>query len=257
MNISIDDIDALLPQTQCGQCSYAGCRPYAEAILNHNETLDRCPPGGTKTLIALGKLLQKDVTPLLDNMQKTQQPARMAFIREAECIGCTKCIQACPVDAIIGSAKQLHTVLTNECTGCGLCVDPCPVDCIDLTIIENTHYQPNKARLRNQARQQRLQAKKEKTPSSINTKSTTDTVNPASIDTFANPPADHTKILSEIQAAVTRAKERKLASNQADQVHNNQPVKNNNQSGADIKNLKDGENCNQLTTDSNDRSDTH
>jgi electron transport complex protein RnfB len=210
MKMTIDDIDALLPQTQCGQCSYASCRPYAAAILNQNETLDRCPPGGTKTLIALGKLLQKDVTPLLDNMQKTQQPARMAFIREAECIGCTKCIQACPVDAIIGSAKQLHTILTDECTGCGLCVDPCPVDCIDLTNIENTHYQANKARKRYQARQQRLQAKKDKALSSTNTNSTTDTVNPASIDTFANPPTDHTKILSEIQAAVARAKAKKF-----------------------------------------------
>lgn len=144
----VEQIDELLPQTQCGQCSYAGCQPYAEAIANHREKINRCPPGGIKTLTALGELLRQDITPYITGLTAQNELTMLAYIREAECIGCTKCIQACPVDAIIGSAKQLHTVLKDECTGCGLCVTPCPVDCIDMVKVEKLTYQPAKAKQR-------------------------------------------------------------------------------------------------------------
>ena len=123
---SIQEIDALLPQTQCGECGFPGCLPYAQALAAGVASLDRCPPGGEQTVRALGQLLQQDVTDLIQSM-RTRAPT-VAVIREAECIGCTKCIQVCPVDAIIGAGKLMHTVLADECTGCGLCVEPCPVD---------------------------------------------------------------------------------------------------------------------------------
>lgn len=126
----VEQINALLPQTQCGQCGHPGCKPYAEAIAA-GEPINRCPPGGEATIQALADLL--DVEPLpLDGEHGEEQPARVAYIREDECIGCTKCIQACPVDAILGAAKLMHTVIVDECTGCDLCVEPCPVDCIDM-----------------------------------------------------------------------------------------------------------------------------
>ena len=126
----VDQINALLPQTQCGQCGHPGCKPYAEAIAN-GEPINKCPPGGESTIQALADLL--DVEPLpLDGEHGEEKPPTVAYIREAECIGCTKCIQACPVDAILGAAKQMHTVIIDECTGCDLCVEPCPVDCIDM-----------------------------------------------------------------------------------------------------------------------------
>lgn len=128
MNL-IQRIDALLPQTQCGKCGHPGCKPYAEGIAN-GEAINKCPPGGDETIAALAHLLK---LPLLSlDADRGSAPAQVAFIREAECIGCTKCIQACPVDAIVGAAKLMHTVIIDECTGCDLCVAPCPVDCIDL-----------------------------------------------------------------------------------------------------------------------------
>lgn len=129
-----DQVEALLPQTQCGQCSYPGCRPYAEAIAN-GEAINKCPPGGETTINALADLLDVEAIPL-DDEHGEENVKKVAFIREAECIGCTKCIQACPVDAILGAAKQMHTILNSECTGCDLCVEPCPVDCIDMLPIE-------------------------------------------------------------------------------------------------------------------------
>ncbi|TDR56634.1 electron transport complex protein RnfB [Halomonas ventosae] len=123
----IEAIDAELPQTQCGKCGQPGCRPYAEAIVD-GEAINRCPPGGEATVARLAALTGRAPLPLAE---PAQSPL-VAWIREAECIGCTKCIQACPVDAILGAAKRMHTVLVDECTGCELCVAPCPVDCIDL-----------------------------------------------------------------------------------------------------------------------------
>jgi electron transport complex protein RnfB len=130
-NPIVDQINDILPQTQCGQCGYPGCRPYAEAIANEEAAINRCPPGGEAGIQALADLLDVEAIPL-DEEHGEEQVTRVAFIREDECIGCTKCIQACPVDAILGAAKQMHTVITSECTGCDLCVEPCPVDCIDM-----------------------------------------------------------------------------------------------------------------------------
>ncbi|CAD5200734.1 Electron transport complex protein RnfB [Pseudomonas sp. FEN] len=125
----IQHIDALLPQTQCGKCGHPGCKPYAEGIAK-GEAINKCPPGGGETIAALAELLHVPVLPL--DPERGSAPAQVAFIREAECIGCTKCIQACPVDAIVGAAKWMHTVIVDECTGCDLCVAPCPVDCIEM-----------------------------------------------------------------------------------------------------------------------------
>ncbi|MGY8872688.1 MAG: electron transport complex subunit RsxB [Pseudomonadales bacterium] len=135
-NPIVDQIDDLLPQTQCGQCGHPGCRPYAEAIAN-GEQINKCPPGGQSTIEALADLLDVEAVPL-DAEHGEESIKTVAYIREDECIGCTKCIQACPVDAILGAAKQMHTVIVSECTGCDLCVEPCPVDCIDMLPIETT-----------------------------------------------------------------------------------------------------------------------
>ncbi|WP_343231911.1 electron transport complex subunit RsxB [Tahibacter harae] len=126
-------IDALLPQTQCGQCNFAGCRPYAQAIAEGNADINQCPPGGSAGIAALAKLLGREPKPL-DPAHGQETPRTLAIIDEAVCIGCTKCIQFCPVDAILGAPQVMHTVLAGECTGCGLCVAPCPVDCIRLEI---------------------------------------------------------------------------------------------------------------------------
>jgi len=127
----VDQIDALLPQTQCGQCGYAGCRPYAEAIAAGEADINQCPPGGESGIQALAELLGVDPRPLnAEHGEHREQ--RVAVIDEQTCIGCTLCIQACPVDAILGAAKQMHTVIARECTGCDLCVAPCPVDCITM-----------------------------------------------------------------------------------------------------------------------------
>lgn len=125
----IQRIDALLPQTQCGKCGHPGCKPYAEGIAS-GEAINKCPPGGNETIAALAELLKVPVLEL--DVTRGSAPAQIAYIREAECIGCTKCIQACPVDAIVGAAKLMHTVIIDECTGCDLCVAPCPVDCIEM-----------------------------------------------------------------------------------------------------------------------------
>ncbi|MEW8507587.1 MAG: electron transport complex subunit RsxB [Candidatus Thiodiazotropha sp.] len=124
-----DQIEKLLPQTQCGQCGYAGCRPYAEAIAGGEAEINHCPPGGEATMVALADLLGRDPVPL-DAETAEEKPKSIAIIKEEECIGCTLCIQACPVDAILGAAKQMHVVIKEECTGCERCLPPCPVDCI-------------------------------------------------------------------------------------------------------------------------------
>ncbi len=126
----VDKIDALLPQTQCGQCTYPGCRPYAQAIADGEADINQCPPGGENTIVALADLLGRDPKPLNPENGVEEKNKTVVIIDEELCIGCTLCIQACPVDAILGAPKLMHTVIEDECTGCDLCIPPCPVDCI-------------------------------------------------------------------------------------------------------------------------------
>ena len=134
----VDQIDALLPQTQCGQCSYAGCRPYAEAIAKGEADINQCPPGGETVIIALADLLDVEPKPLNAEHGVEKATRTVVYIDEETCIGCTLCIQACPVDAILGAAKHMHTVIESECTGCDLCIPPCPVDCIHVKPVQQT-----------------------------------------------------------------------------------------------------------------------
>lgn len=129
-------IDAILPQTQCGQCGFPGCRPYATAMARGEADINQCPPGGQGTINALADLLGREPKPLNpeNGVEKTQKA--VAVIDETLCIGCTLCIQACPVDAILGAPKQMHTIIASECTGCELCVPPCPVECIDMVPVK-------------------------------------------------------------------------------------------------------------------------
>lgn len=126
-----DQIDALLPQTQCRKCGFEGCRPYAEAIAEHRADINQCPPGGAIGIEKLAGLLNVAAKPLSAEFG-VEHPRLVAQINEAECIGCTKCIPPCPVDAILGASKHMHTVITTECTGCELCIAPCPVNCISM-----------------------------------------------------------------------------------------------------------------------------
>ncbi|WP_079435831.1 electron transport complex subunit RsxB [Zoogloea sp. LCSB751] len=133
----VEKIDAILPQTQCGQCGFPGCRPYATAIASGEAEINQCPPGGEEGIRKLADLLGREFKALSEE-HGVEKPKSVAVIDENTCIGCTLCIQACPVDAIVGAAKQLHTVVAGECTGCELCIAPCPVDCITMApIVEN------------------------------------------------------------------------------------------------------------------------
>ena len=150
----IEKINSLLPQTQCTRCGYQGCEPYAEALANNEADINQCPPGGDKTINALATLLNKSVKPLNPNFGAYQLP-HIAVIIEKDCIGCAKCLAVCPVDAILGASKMMHTIITDECTGCELCIPPCPVDCIVMETTERK-YKPSLAKQRYQAKQQRL-----------------------------------------------------------------------------------------------------
>ncbi|TKS54277.1 Rnf electron transport complex subunit RnfB [Luteimonas yindakuii] len=127
----VERLDRLLPQTQCGQCGFDGCRPYADAMARGEAEIDRCPPGGDAGARALAHATGRAPRPY-DRGRGLHKPPLVALIVEADCIGCTKCIKACPVDAIIGGAKRMHVVIEPLCTGCELCVPVCPVDCIEL-----------------------------------------------------------------------------------------------------------------------------
>lgn len=132
----VDQIDAILPQTQCGQCGYGGCRPYADAIAKGEADINQCPPGGETVILALADLLGRDPKPLSAEHGEAKLEKTVVIIDEQLCIGCTLCIQACPVDAILGAAKQMHTVIAAECTGCNLCIPPCPEDCIHIVPVQ-------------------------------------------------------------------------------------------------------------------------
>ena len=131
-----EQINALLPQTQCGQCGYPGCKPYAEALANGDQ-INKCVPGGDATMRKIADLMGVEPQPL-GGAEAAAPIKKVAFIHEDQCIGCTKCIQACPVDAIVGATKAMHTVIADECTGCDLCVDPCPTDCIEMIPVPTT-----------------------------------------------------------------------------------------------------------------------
>ncbi len=147
VNASLTDaIDAVLPQTQCTKCGYAGCRPYAEAVAGGLADINQCPPGGARGIQQLAALLGREPKPL-NPANGVEQPRSTAIIDEARCIGCMLCIAACPTDAIVGAAKQMHTVLTPYCTGCELCLPPCPVDCIDMVAVSRLAEAGSKAAL--------------------------------------------------------------------------------------------------------------
>jgi len=164
-------IDALLPQTQCSRCGYAGCAPYAAAIARGEAEINQCPPGGKATIEALAQLLQRPVLPL-NPVHGVEAPALVAWIDEARCIGCARCLAPCPVDAIVGAQKYMHTVLTERCTGCELCLPPCPVDCIEMrpaapaaaqqAAMNRERFAVHNSRILNRAaeRQRELDAKK-------------------------------------------------------------------------------------------------
>jgi electron transport complex protein RnfB len=164
-------IDALLPQTQCTRCGYAGCKPYAAAIANGEAQINQCPPGGSATIVALAALLGRPVQ-ALNPVHGVETPPRVAWIDESRCIGCARCLAPCPVDAIVGAAKYMHTVLIERCTGCELCLPPCPVDCIEMRpgpepaanqpALNRMRFDAHGARLLNRAveRKRELDAKK-------------------------------------------------------------------------------------------------
>jgi electron transport complex protein RnfB len=160
MSTLAERIDAILPQTQCEQCGFHGCRPYAEAIADGSAQINHCPPGGEAGIRGLAALLDRPYLPL-DPANGIEKPRTLARVVEADCIGCTKCIQVCPVDAIVGAAKLMHAVMTDLCTGCELCVPACPVDCIVLepmppAQIDGTHADAARANFRR--REARLHA---------------------------------------------------------------------------------------------------
>jgi Na+-translocating ferredoxin:NAD+ oxidoreductase subunit B len=139
----VDAIDTLLPQTQCTKCGYQGCRPYAEAIARDEADINQCPPGGVAGIRKLARLLGRPEKPL-NPSNGSETPRTAAMIDESRCIGCMLCIKACPVDAIVGAAKRMHTVLTASCTGCELCLPPCPVDCIDMLGLDTLAQRGNR-----------------------------------------------------------------------------------------------------------------
>ncbi len=199
MTISIDHIDACLPQTQCTQCGYPSCRAYAEALTRAEADINRCPPGGTPTLQALAHLLNVSLKPL-DPGYGQHRPRTRAVIDEAVCIGCRKCIDACPVDAIVGARKFMHSVLQQACSGCELCLAPCPVDCIDLlpAVITGGAVWPEYPREETEGwRQRHAQRQVRLAQSSTSARPRKDEAN-------ASTAQSHRK--AEIQAAVKRVK---------------------------------------------------
>ena len=208
-----DRIDALLPQTQCTKCGYDGCQPYAQAIADGSAPINRCPPGGDEGIVALAALLQTETLPL-DDTRGTPGPLLVARIDEAHCIGCMLCIRACPVDAIVGANKRMHTVLNDSCTGCDLCVAPCPVDCIEMVPAGRawTPEDARESRQRHRARQARLT--RETAHNERLMAASADLDNPATQPT-APPPAvsadDETRKRSAIESALARARARRNA----------------------------------------------
>lgn len=205
----IEQINAVLPQTQCQRCDYAGCKPYAEAMLQ-GEKISRCAPGGVAVLEQLAELLEQDPSPYYAEVAAQYTEPAVAYIREDDCIGCTKCMQVCPTDAIVGSSKMIHTVIMRDCTGCGLCVPACPVDCIemnhDTAMRAATPEEQGLTRLhfkeqyeKKQKRLEDTQHKKKERDAHARFKDMQDSIQKTNKE----------KMLAEIQQAVVRAKEKK------------------------------------------------
>jgi electron transport complex protein RnfB len=199
-----DRIDALLPQTQCTQCGYPGCRPYAEAVARNEAGINQCPPGGDSGIRKLAALLGRPYTPL-DPRNGVERPRRAAVIDESRCIGCTLCIQACPVDAIVGAPKLMHTVVTGLCSGCDLCLPPCPVDCIEMVPATGADAnwdaaRADAARERFERRERRLERERAERAERLSRRA---------LRSKADPEADRKRAV--IQAAVERARARRRA----------------------------------------------
>jgi electron transport complex protein RnfB len=205
-----DRIDALLPQTQCTKCGYAGCRPYAEAIAAGQAQINQCPPGGAAGIARLAELLHRPPLPL-NPANGVEKPLQVAVIDEALCIGCTLCIQACPVDAIVGAAKMMHTVLARDCTGCDLCLPPCPMDCIAMVPVEPprawTTADADAARRRFAARRARLVREQQVRDDRLAAKALAKLDELDGRDDLA--PAEVAKKKAAVQAAIERARARR------------------------------------------------
>src|SRR5258706_11075386 len=201
----VEGIEALLPQTQCGRCGYRGCGPYARAVAGRDAPINQCPPGGEHTVVALAALLNVPAVPL-DPARGSPRPLSIARIDEATCIGCTLCIDACPVDAIVGAAKLMHTVLVERCTGCELCVPPCPVDCITLAPVGRawTRVDADLARARFRARATRLERQTGKRREQ------------AAGARASSEDALRERIQAAVSAALARARARRAARSQSD-----------------------------------------
>ncbi|WP_106306881.1 electron transport complex subunit RsxB [Paraburkholderia sp. BL18I3N2] len=221
-----DRIEDLLPQTQCTKCGYPACRPYAEAVASGEANYNQCPPGGAEGIARLAVLLGKPVIPL-NSANGVERPRPLAVIDEQVCIGCTLCMQACPVDAIVGAPKQMHTVIVELCTGCDLCVPPCPVDCIALPPVTGeatgwdawSQAQADAARARHDRRETRLAREREaaearaaaRRAGSAATAQVTETTAATDAAPLAAPTADdaEAKKRAIIQAALERARKKK------------------------------------------------
>jgi Na+-translocating ferredoxin:NAD+ oxidoreductase subunit B len=214
-----DRIEDLLPQTQCTKCGYPACRPYAEAIAAGSANYNQCPPGGAEGVARIAALLGKPVIPI-NPVHGIERERPVAVIDESACIGCTLCIQACPVDAIVGAAKQMHTVIASLCTGCDLCVPPCPVDCIDMQAAtpDRTGWaawsqaDADAARARHDARTSRLQREKQENDARLAAKALAKLaeVDASNAQTDAER-AEKERKRAIIQAAIERSRQQKEA----------------------------------------------
>jgi electron transport complex protein RnfB len=214
-----DRIEDLLPQTQCTKCGYPACRPYAEAIASGSASYNQCPPGGAEGVARIAELLGKPVIPI-NPVHGLERERPVAVIDESACIGCTLCIQACPVDAIVGAAKQMHTIIASLCTGCDLCVPPCPVDCIDMQAATPgrtgwaawSQADADAARARHDARTSRLQREKQENDARLAAKALAKLaeVDASNAQTDAER-AEKERKRAIIQAAIERSRQQKEA----------------------------------------------